>query len=149
MTLFLDQPASEVTVTFTRISLEISYQPTWSNLRAYGGYFNSNDDLLNRIWYSGAYTVQTNSAPGNTATGPMKGSEKGWRNAEWITDGPTVLLDGAKRDRLVWIGDMGTAVPSAFVSTGDLESTKYALMAIVDNQVHFRGPTTSIRTTAD
>lgn len=135
LTLLLKNPSSDTQVKLKDVWLEISFQPTWSNLRAYHGYFDSSDDLLNKIWYSGAYTVQTNSAPGNTATGPIGNNEQGWRNSKWITDGPTVLLDGAKRDRLVWIGDMGIAVPSAFVSTGDLESTKYALLAIFDNQV--------------
>jgi len=31
--------------------------PTLSDLRAYRGSFRSNDDLLNRVWYAGAYTV--------------------------------------------------------------------------------------------
>lgn len=52
------------TVNITNVSLEIGFQPTWSNLRAYQGYFHSNDELLNRIWYSGAYTLQTNTVPG-------------------------------------------------------------------------------------
>lgn len=47
------------TVTVSNLILEISFQPTWSNLRAYHGYFYSDDDLLNKIWYSGAYTLQT------------------------------------------------------------------------------------------
>lgn len=53
MTVFLTGATSFVTV--TGVSLEISFQPTWSNLRAYQGYFHSSDDLLNKIWYSGAY----------------------------------------------------------------------------------------------
>lgn len=47
------------------LSLELAFQPTWSNLRAYQGYFHSNDELLNRIWYCGAYTLQTNAIPVN------------------------------------------------------------------------------------
>lgn len=59
LTLFL-QPGS-ASVEIRGISLEIAFQPTWSNLRAYQGYFHSNDELLNRIWYSGAYTLQTDA----------------------------------------------------------------------------------------
>lgn len=137
LTIFLSSDATDAQVDITNISLEIGFQPTWSNLTAYGGYFHSDDDLLNKIWYSGAYTVQTNSAPGSTGRNTVNDAQPGWENDAYITDGPTVLLDGAKRDRWVWIGDMGIAVPSAFVSTGDLESTKYALLAIYDNQVCF------------
>ena len=40
---------SRVEVKVKAITLEIAYQPTWSDLRAYGGYFYSSDDLINRI----------------------------------------------------------------------------------------------------
>lgn len=124
-----------ILVTIRNISLEISFQPTWSNLRAYQGYFYSSEELLDKIWYSGAYTLQTNSVPGNTGRANVQTNRVGWDNAAYIGPGDTVLLDGAKRDRWVWIGDMGVAVPSSFVSTGDMESTKNALRAIFDNQV--------------
>lgn len=135
LTLFLDSDSS-ATVEISDISLEISFQPTWSNLRAYQGYFHSSDELLDKIWYSGAYTLQTNSVPSNT--GRDSSVKSGWRNDKYIGPGNTVLLDGAKRDRWVWIGDMGVAVPSAFVSTGDLESTRNALWAIFNYQVSSR-----------
>lgn len=134
LTIFLVADAG-TSITLQDLSLEISFQPTWSNLRAYQGYFYSSEELLNRIWYSGAYTLQTNSVPGNTGRANVQTNRIGWDNAAYIGPGETVLLDGAKRDRWVWIGDMGVAVPSAFVSTGDMESTKNALRAIFDNQV--------------
>ncbi|KAL2809054.1 pectin lyase fold/virulence factor [Aspergillus granulosus] len=132
LTVFLDS-GSDATLEIRSITLEISFQPTWPNLRAYQGYFHSSDDLLNKIWYAGAYTLQTNSVPANTCR-VSTGSSTGWNNNANCGPGETVLLDGAKRDRWVWIGDMGTAVPSASVSTGDLESTKNALLAIWDHQ---------------
>lgn len=46
----------------------------------YLGSFKSNDDRLNEIWATGAYTVHLNMQ--------------------------TYLWDGIKRDRLVWVGDM-------------------------------------------
>lgn len=134
LTLFLeDSGANGSVVDISSVSLELSFQPTWSNLRAYQGYFHSDDDLVNRIWYSGAYTIQTNCVPSRTGRVPTD-IKAGWQNDEFIGPGDTVLLDGAKRDRWVWIGDMGTAVSSAFVSTGDVESTKNALLAIYNYQ---------------
>ena len=50
-------------INLLEIQVEVSFQPAWSNLRAYGGYFYSNDDLLNEIWYAGTYTLQTNAIP--------------------------------------------------------------------------------------
>lgn len=45
------------------LTLELAFKPTWANLRAYQGYFHCSDELLNGIWYSGAYTLQTNEVP--------------------------------------------------------------------------------------
>lgn len=53
MTIFLTGATSSVTI--NDVSVELSFQPTWSNLQAYQGYFHSSDDMLNKIWYSGAY----------------------------------------------------------------------------------------------
>ncbi|KAF4267549.1 hypothetical protein KXV68_002757 [Aspergillus fumigatus] len=132
MTVFLVTNES-AKVQIEDVSLEISFQPTWSNLRAYQGYFHSNDELLNRIWYSGAYTLQTNSVPVNTGRQvPMM--HNGWANNATLGPGDTIIVDGAKRDRAVWPGDMGIAVPSVFVSTGDLESVKNALQIMYNTQ---------------
>ena len=46
----------------------------------YTGSFRSNDERLNRIWQTGAYTVHLNMQD--------------------------YLWDGIKRDRLVWVGDL-------------------------------------------
>ncbi|KAF4624323.1 hypothetical protein G7Y89_g13849 [Cudoniella acicularis] len=133
LTLFL-MTTSNATADVTSITCNIGFQPTWSNLRAYQGYFHSNDDLLNKIWYSGAYTLQTNSVPVNTGRWvPML--SKGWANNGTLGSGDTTIVDGAKRDRAVWPGDMGIAVPSTQVSIGDLEPVKNALQVMYDNQL--------------
>ncbi|KAK1974527.1 hypothetical protein LZ30DRAFT_558186, partial [Colletotrichum cereale] len=41
--------AADATLSVDDVSVEIVFQPTWSNLRAYQGYFHSSDDLLNRV----------------------------------------------------------------------------------------------------
>ncbi|GAA4319992.1 alpha-L-rhamnosidase C-terminal domain-containing protein [Compostibacter hankyongensis] len=56
---------------------------TFRNL-PYLGSFSCSDTLLNKIWMTGAYTVQLNMQD--------------------------YLWDGIKRDRLVWVGDMGPEV---------------------------------------
>jgi hypothetical protein len=134
MTLFLKDAENDATVTFQNIKLEIGFQPTWSDLTAYQGYFHSSDEELNRIWYAGAYTLQTNCVPVNTGRQvPMM--NRGWANNATMGPGDTIIVDGAKRDRAVWPGDMGIAVPSAFVSTGDLDSIKNALQVMYDYQL--------------
>jgi hypothetical protein len=132
MTAFLMTDTSTY-VNVTDVQLEISFQPTWSNLEAYQGYFDCNDELLNRIWYAGAYTLQTNAVPTNTGRWvPMLAN--GWANNGTLGPGDTIIVDGAKRDRAVWPGDMGIAVPSTFFSTGDLASVKNALQVMFDYQ---------------
>ncbi len=53
--------------------------------RDYLGRFYSSSGLLNRIWYAGAYTLDLDTARSH---------------------GGMVVIDGAKRDRLVWLGDL-------------------------------------------
>ncbi|KAJ5500354.1 Bacterial alpha-L-rhamnosidase [Penicillium expansum] len=113
LTVFLVTDDSAI-VQINDLSLELAFKPTWSNLRAYQGYFHCSDELLNRIWYSGAYTLQTNEVPVNTGR-VTKGITSGWVNNGTLGPGDTIIVDGAKRDRAVWPGDMGIAVPSAFV----------------------------------
>ncbi|TAQ89348.1 hypothetical protein B7494_g2346 [Chlorociboria aeruginascens] len=115
MTVFLVTNSS-ASISIDDISLEVGFQPTWSNLRAYQGYFHSSDETLNKIWYSGAYTLQTNAVPVNTGRWvPML--NHGWANNGTLGPGETIIVDGAKRDRAVWPGDMGIAVPSTFDNT--------------------------------
>jgi len=111
-----------------------------TDLRDYAGYFFSSDPLLNRIWYAGAYTVQTNIIPtGAGRAWPFV--RRGWSEAAQLADPAPrgVLVDGAKRDRPVWPGDMGVAVPTAFVSTGNLQPVRTALQVLFDNQDEANG----------
>lgn len=125
---------SSTDVELSDVNVELDFQPTWSNLRAYQGYFHCSDELLNRIWYSGAYTLQSNQVPVDTGR-ITSGVESGWLNNGTLGPGDTIIVDGAKRDRAVWPGDMGIAVPSTFVSLGDLDSVNYALQVMYNTQV--------------
>ena len=61
----------------------------------YAGHFLSSDDELNRIWYQGAYTNDTNMVPIGAVPNQTI----------------PVILDGAKRDRRPWIGRPPRAGP--------------------------------------
>lgn len=123
-------------ITVKDIAVYISFQPDWSNLRAYGGYFHSSDELLNRIWYASAYTIQTTTIPPLTGR-VWPNPAEGWlNNADLYINGSSVLVDGAKRDRATWAGDLGIAVPSTLVSTGDYGSARNALQVQFDFQVN-------------
>lgn len=102
LTLFLVTNGT-TSVQISDIELEIGFAPTWSNLQAYQGYFHSSDEELNKIWYSGAYTLQTNSVPVNTGR-QVPFLHVGWANNATLGPGETIIVDGAKRDRAVWPG---------------------------------------------
>ncbi len=126
------------------VSLRFTLAPDMADPSAYPNYFYSNDDLLNRIWYAGAYTVQTNTI--DPHQGRVWGPPSlGWDNSATVGTGTSVLADGAKRDRTVWPGDLGISVPTAYVSTNDMKSVKNALQTLYDVQkttgeLPFAGP---------
>ncbi|KAH8669670.1 bacterial alpha-L-rhamnosidase domain protein [Tricladium varicosporioides] len=140
--------AAVIDVEISDITLEIGYQPSWPNLRAYQGYFYSSDDMLNKIWYAGAYTLQTNAIPPPTGRSfPTRG---GWENNQNLyfgstTDSGTIYVDGSKRDRTVWSGDLAIAVPSILVSTGDADGVRNTIQVLYNDQrddgmLPFAGP---------
>ncbi|MDO8329608.1 MAG: alpha-L-rhamnosidase C-terminal domain-containing protein [Fluviicoccus sp.] len=65
----------------------------------YAGRFLSSDTQLNRIWYAGAYTFNV-----ATFSDPYRG-------------GKMIAADGAKRDRMAWLGDMGIQTGTALYTT--------------------------------
>ncbi len=74
---------------------------------SYDGYFLSSDDQLNKIWYQGVYTNQTNGIPAGGVCS----------NATTCSRAPTIL-DGAKRDRRPWSGDLSVQNRSMADSLG-------------------------------
>jgi alpha-L-rhamnosidase len=68
----------------------------------YAGHFLSSDDELNRIWYQGAYTNDTDMVPVGAVPNQTI----------------PVILDGAKRDRRPWIGDLLVQGRTAFSTLG-------------------------------
>lgn len=71
----IDLLQSNTTIALKEVSAILRYRDI-----PYLGSFESNDERLNRIWMTGAYTVHLNMQE--------------------------YLWDGIKRDRLVWLGDM-------------------------------------------
>jgi hypothetical protein len=131
-------------VDLTGISLNFTPVPGKANPAAYDNYFYSSDNLLNRIWYAGAYTVQTNIIASNQGrTWPPPSSE--WDNSAVVGVGNSVLVDGAKRDRTIWPGDLGISVPTDYASLDDLEtirntlSTMYGVQA-ANGEIPWSGP---------
>ncbi|MGP3982527.1 alpha-L-rhamnosidase-related protein [Streptomyces sp. KR80] len=86
----------------TLSAVGIRFSPYRATANEYQGYFMSSSDELNKIWYAGVYTNQLAMLPVRTADNNQL----------------PVMLDGAKRDRNVWIGDMYVQGPTNYVSLG-------------------------------
>jgi Bacterial alpha-L-rhamnosidase 6 hairpin glycosidase domain len=132
-------------VDLDNVSLQFTAVPDMPTPNAYPNSFHSNDPLLNKIWYAGAYTVQMDSiSPNQGRVWPAPSS--GWENDGNIGVGTSVLTDGAKRDRTAWPGDMGVSLPTEYVSTNDLASARNSLTTMYQHQnggtgeLEFGGP---------
>jgi hypothetical protein len=140
-------------VELTGVTLSFTPAPALADLRAYSGSFRSSDDLLNRVWYAGAYTVQMNTIdPNQGRIWPPPPSS--WFNNGVNGSGTTILVDGAKRDRLIWPGDLGISSLTAYVSTGDTLSVKNDLDTLFAHQdstggLPFVGPEANFGTISD
>ena len=80
----------------------VDFQGYRATAKDYRGWFLSSDDQLNRMWYSGAYTLQLNLKPAGL---------NGLPDAR--------MYDGAKRDRSIWTGDLLVQGPTAISTLGD------------------------------
>lgn len=82
-------------------------QAAWEYYDAeYKGSFECNDELINQIWETGAHTVHLNMNE--------------------------YLMEGAKRDRLVWIGDFHPEVSTLYKVFGDVDVVEKSLDLIRD-----------------
>ncbi|KAF2208087.1 glycoside hydrolase family 78 protein [Cercospora zeae-maydis SCOH1-5] len=104
-----------------------------NEIAQYSGHFHSNDELINRIdpRYGDAlpFVRKINSTQKGDETPPHA-----WYSNYTITNGTSALVDGAKRDRLVWAGDMAIAVPAIIVSYDDLVSVANSLDSLFQRQ---------------
>ncbi|WP_433378951.1 alpha-L-rhamnosidase C-terminal domain-containing protein [Actinoplanes sp. CA-142083] len=89
--------------TVTLSGLTVDFQAYHATARDYRGWFLSSDDQLNRMWYSGAYTLQLNMKPAGL---------NGLPDAR--------IYDGAKRDRSIWTGDLLVQGPTIINTLGDV-----------------------------
>ncbi|KAH6723779.1 Six-hairpin glycosidase-like protein [Leptodontidium sp. MPI-SDFR-AT-0119] len=133
------QPA----VAISKLWVNCTAFPSNPNGRAYTGYFDSSSSMLNRVWYAGAWTLQLSTLD-PTEGGSLidfnrffdhNNAPRGaWYSNYTISHGKTVTTDGAKRDRMVWPGDMTIAVPGIAVSTYDMLAVRNALDIIYERQ---------------
>ncbi|HEX9335126.1 MAG TPA: alpha-L-rhamnosidase, partial [Pseudonocardiaceae bacterium] len=81
----------------------VDFQALRATPADYRGWFLSSDNQLNRMWYSGAYTLQLDLKPAGS---------NGLPDAR--------IYDGAKRDRSIWTCDLLVQTPTAISTLGDV-----------------------------
>jgi hypothetical protein len=114
-------------------SVHFTAAPNNFDPSAWANHFYSSDETLNKVWYGCGYTAQLCSIdPAHGRTWPAPSS--GWNNSCNVGMGSVVLVDGAKRDRLIWPGDMGVSSLTAIATTGDLEASRNALDTLYRDQ---------------
>ncbi|KAI1503574.1 Six-hairpin glycosidase-like protein [Biscogniauxia marginata] len=130
-------------VVITQVWANCTSFPSQANGRAYSGYFYSSSALLNRVWYAGAYTLQLSTidpaegsalVPVNRYLDHNRSPPGSWYSNFTVAAGAAVTTDGAKRDRLVWPGDMYVAIPGIAVSSYDMLAVRNALDVIYEHQ---------------
>lgn len=133
----------DAAVSLTDLWVNCTAFPSNPNPRAYTGYFSSSSSVLNRVWYAGAYTLQLStivpteggaSIDYNAIVDGNKSPVDSWYSNFTISNGTSVTTDGAKRDRMVWPGDMSIAAPGIAVSTLDMVSVRNALETLFTHQ---------------
>ncbi len=108
------------TITAARVLLSPAQRPPQ-------GWFLSSDDLLNRVWFSSAYTAQLMVLPNDPAILDPRGCPM---------TGPLtmdVVVDGAKRDRCPWLGDQLVTDPTLFLAGGDYQSAVENTLTVFAN----------------
>jgi hypothetical protein len=97
------------------------------SLRTPKGWFLSSSDLLNRIWYSSAYTAQLMILPNDPAILDPRGcAMPGAVTME-------VVVDGAKRDRCPWLGDQIVTDPTLYLAGDDYGSAIENTLSVFAN----------------
>ncbi|MCJ1331883.1 hypothetical protein MMC10_008575 [Thelotrema lepadinum] len=130
-------------VELSNLTVNFTAMPHFQELGAYSGYFHSNDEKVNRVWYAGAYTnelctIDPTHGDSLVHLGEINSTQDislpttdTWYLNTTVANGSSVLTDGAKRDRLVWPGDMSISAPGILVSTNDMVTIKNSLDSLL------------------
>ncbi|KAK5108306.1 hypothetical protein LTR62_008621 [Meristemomyces frigidus] len=109
-------------------------------LRDYTGYFHCNNEMLNRVWYAAAYTDQLCTIPSDEGNSLVDLGANAtniptyWWSNSTLSNFSSSLVDGAKRDRLIWPGDYAIALPGVFLSTNDQATLKASVAQLFSEQ---------------
>lgn len=90
----------------------LDFTPYLGTPSSYTGWFLSSDAQLNRYWYGASYTDELNNAIFHADN-----IEPRQANSAFL-EGKRVLMDGAKRDRDPYVGDLAVSALTAYLTHG-------------------------------
>lgn len=102
----------------------LKYTPHVADRDACGS-FLCDDEMLNEIWYAGMHTAQL------CTIDPGLGGTDGRRS---LGDGAWLLVDGARRDRLVWSADLAPAAVALYASFYETDAVRDSLLSLAGYQ---------------
>lgn len=109
-------------------SLSLNYTAFLGTPDTYTGYFESSDDQLNQWWYDAVYTVDLCTVVLDAnSTDPRDAASPG------ILD-KLVLIDGAKRDRLPYTGDLAVSARTSYLTHDVPQAARNVLEDIANHQ---------------
>ena len=132
--------SSHGSVSLRSVTTEFTAMASYADgeLRDYTGYFHCTDEGLNRAWYAAAYTCQLCNIPSDKGSAAGYLLPNGQTNVWWanstLTNGTSVLVDGAKRDKAIWPGDMSISVPGVFLTVNDQITLKLSVGQLLAQQ---------------
>jgi hypothetical protein len=109
-------------------SLSLNYTAFLGTPDTYTGYFESSDGQLNQWWYDAVYTVDLCTVVLDAnSTDPRDAASPGILNK-------LVLIDGAKRDRLPYTGDLAVSARTSYLTHDVPQAARNVLEDIANHQ---------------
>lgn len=133
MKVYLDAlPADEpYTTSYGSVAISgmsLNFSPFLGTPDTFTGWFESSDDQLNQWWYDAVYTNDMNIdtfLPNSTDP----------RDANSPTlDGKLVIMDGAKRDRDPYVGDLAVSAVTSYLTHNVPQAARDVLADLGDHQ---------------
>lgn len=90
----------------------LAFTPYLGTPSSYTGWFLSSDSQLNRYWYGASYTDELTNAIFHAVNSEPRQADSAFM------EGKRVLLDGAKRDRDPYVGDLAVSALTAYLTHG-------------------------------
>ncbi|KAK4494503.1 hypothetical protein PRZ48_014801 [Zasmidium cellare] len=123
-----DAPHTSPNGTFKIKDVSLQFTAFLGTTNTFTGSFECSDEQLTQYWYDAAYT-------NDMCTDTFRSSDVDPRNASTPTlEGKLVLLDGAKRDRDPYVGDITVSGRTSYLSHDTAEAAKNVMADLADHQ---------------